>query len=303
MFIVIWPIFALICLGALLRVSSFAPDAFWSGAERLNYFILFPSLLLAALAKAPIRDPQLWQFSAAAATVLFIGAVGVYMWRIIFALRANRFGVYMQGLIRFNTYLAIAILAALGGDAAIERAAVYLGLAVPLVNVFAIFALSNGSILRDPWQLMRKVGTNPLVIACLLGLFLAATNIGLPGGMSAFFSLLGQGSLPLGLLCVGAALRLTTLMQDMKPLALITAARLVVMPSLATIVSLKFGLTHMETLVLVLFSSVPTAPTSYVLTSQMGGDAQFMAGVVTAQTLLSILTITLLLQFLMKVLP
>lgn len=296
MLIVIWPIFALICFGAVLRRSAFAPDAFWSGAERLNYFILFPALLLSALAKAPVRDPQLWQFAGAALMVLIIGAVGICVWRFLFDLRADRFGVYMQGALRFNTYLAIAILAALGGDGAIERAAVYLGLAVPVVNILAILAFSDGGIWRNPWQLLRKVGTNPLVVACLLGLVLAATNTGLPFGMGAFFALLGQGSLPLGLLCVGAALRLGALRQDVVPLAMITAARLVIMPSLALFVAQQVGLARTETLVLVLFSAVPTAPTSYVLTSQMGGDAPLMAGVVTAQTLVSVVTITLVLQ-------
>ena len=51
----------------------------------------------------------------------------------------------------------------------------------------------------------------------------------------------------------------------------------------------------MEALVLVVFSAIPTAPTAYVLTRQMGGDGTLMAGLVTAQTLLGVLTIPLVL--------
>src|ERR687891_862396 len=40
------PIFLLIALGWLLRARGFPGDAFWPGAERLVYWVLFPPLLL-----------------------------------------------------------------------------------------------------------------------------------------------------------------------------------------------------------------------------------------------------------------
>ena len=40
---------------------------------------------------------------------------------------------------------------------------------------------------------------------------------------------------------------------------------------------------------------MPTAPTSYVLTRQMGGDGALMAGIVTSQTLAALATIPLVL--------
>ncbi|KUJ91962.1 MAG: auxin efflux carrier [Pseudomonas sp. 63_8] len=43
----------------------------------------------------------------------------------------------------------------------------------------------------------------------------------------------------------------------------------------------------MESAVLVLFFALPTAPTAYVLTRQLGGDSQLMAGIITLQTLLA----------------
>jgi len=39
--------------------------------------------------------------------------------------------------------------------------------------------------------------------------------------------------------------------------------------------------------VLVLFFALPTAPTAYVLTRQLGGDANLMAGIITLQHLLA----------------
>ena len=42
----LWPLFALIVAGYYLRRWAFPNEAFWPGAERLNYFVLFPALLL-----------------------------------------------------------------------------------------------------------------------------------------------------------------------------------------------------------------------------------------------------------------
>jgi predicted permease len=68
------------------------------------------------------------------------------------------------------------------------------------------------------------------------------------------------------------------------------------MPILAVGVAYAFDLSSVEALVLVVFSAVPTAPTSYVLTRQMGGDGTFMAGIVTLQTVGALLTIPLVLH-------
>jgi predicted permease len=67
------------------------------------------------------------------------------------------------------------------------------------------------------------------------------------------------------------------------------------MPLLAIGMAQVFGLDGIEALVLVIFFVIPTAPTSYVLTRQFGGDATYMAGLVTAQTLVSVLSIPLVL--------
>lgn len=49
----LWPLFAMIVAGYWLRLRNFPSEAFWPGAERLNYFILFPALLFSSLARAP----------------------------------------------------------------------------------------------------------------------------------------------------------------------------------------------------------------------------------------------------------
>lgn len=296
MLTVIWPIFALICLGYVLRRLGVPSAEFWPAAEKLNYFVLFPALLISSLAKAPVGDPTLLRLGLAALATLLVGTAGLYALRWIFPLPPARFGPVLQGVLRFNTYLGMATLAAIGGGEAIERAAVYLAIAVPTVNVLAIVALSDGGAWKTPVMLLRRVALNPLVLACAIGAAIAVSGLGLPYGSAEFFTLMAQGSLPLGLLCVGAALQPVRTRSDLVSMVATSAARLLLMPGLAAGLAVAFHLPPAETLVLVLFSAIPTAPTSYILTRQMGGDATFMASQITAQTLAALFTIPLVLK-------
>lgn len=293
----IWPIFALICLGFALARAGWPSAEFWGAAERLNYWLLFPALLVGSLAAAPVAQARdgLGPAGAGGLTIL-LAAGALWALRLVRPVPSARFGAALQGVIRFNTYLGLAIMGSLAGPAGLEQAALYLAVAVPLVNILSIVALRQRG--GQTGALLRAVMGNPLILACALGLALALTGTGLPGGADRFVVLLAQGSLPLGLLCVGAALRPAALGRDWLALSWVSGLRLVAMPFLAAGVAQLLGLGQGATLVLVVFSAIPTAPTAYVLTRQLNGDAGLMAGIVTLQTMLSVATLPLVLSLL-----
>ncbi|MCZ4262296.1 hypothetical protein O4G76_15760 [Limimaricola sp. G21655-S1] len=98
----IWPIFALICLGHVLARSGFPGAGFWPMADRLNYFFLFPALLVSSLAEVPLDDPDLlWLGGAAIATILTAAGLMKLLPRIRPLLTA-RFGPVLQGVIRLS---------------------------------------------------------------------------------------------------------------------------------------------------------------------------------------------------------
>ncbi|PWU31090.1 transporter, partial [Pseudomonas sp. RW407] len=86
---------------------------------------------------------------------------------------------------------------------------------------------------------------------------------------------------------VGAALQPRELRAELPALLGCCAVRLLAMPLLAFGAARLLGLAALETAVLVLFFALPTAPTAYVLTRQLGGDSHLMAGIITLQTLLA----------------
>ena len=293
----LWPLFALILGGFYLRRWAFPNDAFWPGAERLNYFILFPALLFSSLASAPLDNPALPRLALAVVLALGLAWLALLVLRRVRGWPAGRFGAFTQGALRFNTYLGLAAVGSLFGQAGLTLAALMLALMVPTVNVLSVWSLTaeRGVSVRS---LLLPIAKNPLILACLGGALVNLSGLGLPGGSERLLGLLAAASLPLGLLCVGAALKPEQLSGEAPALASNSLLRLCAMPLLAWAVANALQLPAMETSVLVLFFALPTAPTAYVLTRQLGGDSQLMAGIITLQTLLAAISLPLLLAVL-----
>ncbi|ACO76441.1 hypothetical protein AvCA_01790 [Azotobacter vinelandii CA] len=292
----LWPLFALIVGGYLLRRQNFLAEDFWPGAERLNYFILFPALLFHSLAEAPLDNPALPRLSAAVLLGLVLAWTALQLGRRLYGWPAARFGALAQGLLRFNTYLGLAAIGSLFGPSGLALAALMLALLVPAVNLLSVWALSNEPGLSV--RLLLPILRNPLILACLAGALLNLTGLPLPTGSDRLLSLLAAASLPLGLLCVGAALQPRELAGELPTLAWNCALRLLAMPLLAWIVARLLALPAQESTVLILFFALPTAPSAYVLTRQLGGDGHLMAGLITSQTLLAAASLPLVLTLL-----
>ncbi|WP_339489317.1 AEC family transporter [Pseudomonas sp. EL_65y_Pfl2_R95] len=293
----LWPLFALIVAGFYLRRWNFPNEAFWPGAERLNYFVLFPALLFSSLARAPLDNPALKHLALAVMLGLGIGWLALLLMRRIRGWPAARFGVFTQGTLRFNTYLGLAAVGSLFGQPGLTLAALMLALMVPTVNVLSVWSLTaeRGISARS---LLLPIFKNPLILACLGGALINLSGIGLPGGTDRLLSMLAAASLPLGLLCVGAALKPEELGNEIPALGWSSLARLIGMPMLAWVIAQVLSLPAMETTVLVLFFALPTAPTAYVLTRHLGGDSQLMAGAITLQTLLAAASLPIILTLL-----
>jgi hypothetical protein len=293
----LWPLFALIVAGFYLRRWDFPNEAFWPGAERLNYFILFPALLFSSLANAPLDNPALPRLALAVLLGLGSAWLGLLVLRRLRGWPAGRFGAFTQGALRFNTYLGLAAVGSLYGQEGLTLAALMLALMVPTVNVLSVWSLTaeRGVSARS---LLLPILKNPLILACLGGALVNLSGLGLPGGSERLLGLRAAASLPLGLLCVGAALKPEQLGGEIPALVWNSSLRLLVMPLLAWAVAYGLHLPPMESSVLVLFFALPTAPTAYVLTRQLGGDSHLMAGIITLQTLLAAASLPAILRLL-----
>ncbi len=290
------PIFAMIAMGFAMRRYGPYGDGFWLPAERLNYFVLFPALLVTAMARAEIAEIELWPMAAALAGAVLAVAGGLYAARGRLGVPGPAFAALFQGAIRPNTYAALAAAASLYDSAGLTLAAVAIAVAIPLVNVLSVAVLmahasAVGSSAREAaLQIVR----NPIILACALGIALNLSGVMLPGVADEFLRLLGRAALPLGLLCVGAGLDLAALRAAGPAAAASSALKLMVLPGLTAALCWGLGVHGATAAVAVLFNGSPASAASYILTRQLGGDHRLMAGIIAVQTLAAAFTLPLL---------
>jgi predicted permease len=290
------PIFFMIGLGYLLRRRGFPGETFWPAAERLTYFLLFPALLVHKLALAKLGDYAIAPLTGVIAGTLLLMTALLFLLRPLLGVDGPAFSSIYQGSLRFNTYVGPAAASALFQAPGMTVAALAIAILIPLVNVLcvAVLTLTVGG----GGGLVRGLATNPLILACLAGIMLNAGGVGLPLGSASVLDILGRAALPLGLLSVGAALRLRVAFDRRRELGVTAALKLAALPALAYGLSLAVGLGTLETAIIVLFTALPGATSAYILARQLGGDAELMAAIVTIETGFSMLTLPAILFFL-----
>ncbi|MBL1379384.1 AEC family transporter [Zobellella iuensis] len=283
------PLFLLILTGALLRRLRFPDEQFWHGAERFIYFLLFPAMLISTLATADFGQVAFTGMVGLLAGLLLGLATVLWLLRHRLELDIPSFTSVFQGALRFNTYVGLAGAAALYGDAGITAAAVAIAVMVPLVNILCVlmFVGVDGGDQSGLWNAIKALAKNPLLLGCVIGIALNATGIGLPGWSRDTLSLAGQAALPLGLIAVGVALQLKALRGTGRAFWQACAIKFAALPVLALLIGWLTGLGEIELGVVVLFTALPTATSSYILARQMGGNAPLMAAIITGQTLLA----------------
>lgn len=288
------PAFALLALGALLKRRLLRDDAVWAGMERLIYWVLLPSLIVAALSPLDLATLPLGRIAVAIWGALALGTVIALILSRALALPHPAMTSVLQGGIRFNNLMGFAIVGSLFGAEGIGFGAVATGIIVPFVQTVTTLAFAFDGTRGPPRPLaiLRQLVLNPLLLAVAIGFGIAALG-GLPAGLAPTVQTLGRASVALGLLCVGAALSMQSFSDRVGVQAATGVLKLVVMPAVTWALCTLLGLPPLATAVAVVFMALPTAATSYVMARALGGDARLMAAITTTEHILSIVTLPL----------
>jgi malonate transporter len=293
------PVFLLIALGRVLRARGFPGDAFWPAAERLVYYVLFPALLFLTCATSELTGFRVLPLAAALiGAILAISALALAL-RPWLGLDAAPFTSVFQGAIRTNTYVGLGTAGALYGAAGLAVLGIVILIVITTVNLLAVSALIHyGHRPAGRAELIGAIARNPLILACLLGFALNALGIHLAGVPRDTLAILGQASLSLGLLCVGAGLELAHLGQNRAAAVTTCVLKLLLLPAATALACRLLRIEGLTEAVAVLFTATPISASSYVLARQLGGDAPLIAGLITLTTIAAALTMPLILALL-----
>src|SRR5438045_383403 len=147
-----------------------------------------------------------------------------------------------QGATRWQTYVALAVVANLYGELGLALASVAMLALIPLVNVLSVAVLAHyasperQSVRRIAMTVMR----NPLIWACVIGLAINVSHLPLPRIWHEVAEALGRSSLAIGLLVTGAGLHLKGLLRPSVGATIGVAFKLVLMPVLALLLAAWF---------------------------------------------------------------
>jgi malonate transporter len=281
------PDFLLIVCGFVLCRYTALDRPVWESAERLVYYLLFPVLLFNSIVKSPLQPAQTLDLALCGVGVMLCGVALAYALRLVPGVDARLHSSGAQIVFRFNSFIALALSERLGGPQGVAWMALIIALCVPIANIAAVWPLAR----QGGHSYARELARNPLILSTAAGLLANFAGLQFPEAVSTTLQRIGVAALPIGLMAVGAGLRLGGLQRGPRLAAVLLMLRHLVLPVIAIGLTLLLVLPPAQRHIIVLFAALPTASSAYVLASRMGGDGSYVAGLVTLSTLVGMVSV------------
>ena len=200
-------------------------------------------------------DPFLLAYTGTAAIAVF--AVSTLVARLAVREESQR-GVMVQGMFRSNfVMVGLAVAENLLPPGELGCVAVLVAVVIPVYNVLAVVTLAAHGGERLSWvQVLRKIATNPLIVATALALLVCALGLRLPDVLERCVAQVSGVSTPLMLFLLGAFFEFGSLPRYRGQLVLVCLFRLL-----------------------------------FTMAQQMGGDAELAGDIVVATSVACPLTI------------
>ena len=310
---IVLPMAILMAMGYIFKKNGFFTDSFISAGKKFCFYCLlsvslFKNLYDSSLEAIPGR---LIIFVVIAILCEFV--ISFFVAKIISDNR-NQNGVIIQGAVRSNyAYIGIPLATMIFSDAELialtkSEASVLSIFVIPLFNILSVLALvyysDNDGDEKIVVRTIKNLIKNPCIIAIVCGLLVLGFRALLPG--STFFirnnlsfiykvmEYLASMSTPFAFLMVGASLNFSKSISDMKKLVWVVLLRILIFPVVILSVANMTGMfVNVDFAVLVSVFASPTAVSSAIMVSEIGGDEDLANEIVVYTTVFSILGLLL----------
>lgn len=287
----LFPDFSLIACGWLLCRFTALDRRIWDQVEILVYYLLFPVLLFDSIVRSPLDFGATSRLLSAGIGLCLSGVVLAYALPFMPWIRARidrrDHAACAQVAFRFNSFICLAMTERLAGAQGLLLIAVLIGVCVPILNIAAVFPMAR----HAETGLLRELARNPLIIATVSGLIVNLLGLRVPGWFEPALSRIGGASLPLGLMAAGAGMHFAHLARARLLAVSVLAIRHLALPLIGFALARVLRLDPVQATVLMVFASVPTASSAYVLAARMNYNGPLVAGLVTLSTLLGMLSL------------
>ena len=293
----IFPIFALLLLGNLLKHFNITNDTFLKTSDKLVYYIFFPVMLFWKIgSSAPDKgiSVNLCLASILAVIIVYLLSLAVIQ---LFNISSFQAGTFSQACFRFNTYIGMAIVINTLGESGIRYFGILIGFAIPIINVLAVSTLiwysgQKGSPGQHFKYLLKALISNPLILGCVAGLVFSRFQLSFPVFIDNTFTLMTAVTMPLALISIGSALTLKGLKHNTKISFIASLVKLLILPLIGFFLLKSFSITGIPFKAGMIFFTLPTATSIYILSAQLNSDTQLASAAIMLSTLLSIISLS-----------
>lgn len=292
------PIFLVMVLGWGLKQTGMLNDNFVTVANKFNFQVTLPVLLLRDISSVDIRavfDLHYVLFCALASSACFW-----LIWAGTRLFLKDRYmtGAFVQASFRSSAaVMGLAFIQNIYGQSAMGPLMI-VG-AVPLYNIYSVIVLTFEGQQNQNTDKKAKIREacinilkNPIIISIFLGLMISLGRIQFPVMVDKTINNVAQMATPLALVTLGAGFEGKKALTKLKPTLAASLIKLAAQPAVFVPVALMLGFEGEKLIGILIMLASPTTPSCYIMAKNMSNDGTLTASVVVATTLLASFTLT-----------
>lgn len=293
------PLFFIMLLGYLLHRKQFLTDDFVAMANKFVFNVALPVQLFRDLATMDVRASFDAKYVLFCAVVTTASILVIWALAKLFLKEKHIVGEFVQACYRSSAaILGAAFIQNIYGTSGMSGLMI-LG-SVPLYNIFAVVILTLESPAMDAKSGMgekikkslKGIVTNPILLGIAAGFVWSLLRLPMPTMANKTLSSLAGMTSPLALLAIGAGFKGREALGYLKPTAVATVTKLVILPAIFLPMAVHFGFTDQKLVALLVMLGSVTTPAGYVMAKQMGHEGTLTGSVCVTTTVFSALTLT-----------
>ena len=302
------PVFLTMVIGYLLKVFHIVDEPFIKTLNSFNFKITLPVLLFKDIAGSDFYSVWDTRYVLYCFAVTFLCIAAIWIIAGIFYRDKAHLGELVQASYRSSAaVLGIAFIQNIYGNSGMAPLMI-IG-TVPLYNIAAVLILSftgpkasetetaSGLGSRLDKAALKKsvkgVLTNPIIIGIFLGMAASLCRISFPVMISKTINNVASLASPLALIGLGAGFEGRKALKQLKPTAVASLIKLVVLPALFLPLAIKLGFTTEKLVGILVMLGSPTTPSCYIMAKNMGHEGTLTSSVVLTTSFLSSITLTM----------
>lgn len=290
------PIFLLMILGKVLYKLHIVNDDFVKGADRYVYYVALPTLVFKDLTENNIRDTFDGGYVLFCFLVTLLVILTIWGMTELFMKDNSEKGAFIQASYRSSAaILGLAFIDNMYSSAGMAPLMI-IG-AVPLFNIFAVVILTikgdNGGQKPKLKTTIKNIFKNPILLGILIALPFAFLDVTFPTFVNKGISSLAATASPLALLSIGAGFEGRKAIKKIKPTAIASFIKLILLCAVFLPLAIHFGYRNQELVGILIMLGSPATVSCYIMAKNTKNDATLTSSIIVLTTLLSSVTLTM----------